>query len=296
MQESIKIIPSHLIDESKWNDCLLVNKGLIYSRYEYLNAMSKHWVGLVLGDYKGIMPICFKKKFGIQYSFIPPFIQQLNWVGKPVSTLDLKHIILQFTKYGDLMWNRMDKGFNQLPKINFIIDLNNSYEKIYNNYSTDLKQNLKKAAKEKLNYKGSSTLLQAINIYKKLYANRLEKTTQQDFDHFINLCLQLFNNNQCFVREVLNSNNEIMAIALLLKDENRIYNIANTTTELGRKTEANHFLLDNIIKEFSSKDLIFDFEGSDIDGVKKFYQKFGPINEPYYHWHINEHWLLPKGF
>jgi hypothetical protein len=61
----------------------------------------------------------------------------------------------------------------------------------------------------------------------------------------------------------------------------------NTTTTPGRKLKANHFLINNIIKEFSQTNLLFDFEGSDLAGVKEFYQNFGPVNQPYFHYHFN---------
>jgi hypothetical protein len=67
----------------------------------------------------------------------------------------------------------------------------------------------------------------------------------------------------------------------------------NSTTPDGRKKEANHFLLDQVIKEFAGKPLIFDFEGSDVPGIKSFYEKFGAINQPYYSLHFN---LLPAPF
>ncbi len=73
-----------------------------------------------------------------------------------------------------------------------------------------------------------------------------------------------------------------MATSLLLRDEKRLYNMMNTTTLAGRKKESNHFLLNAIIEEFSGQDLVFDFEGSDLPGVKSFYESFGPINQPYY--------------
>jgi hypothetical protein len=62
----------------------------------------------------------------------------------------------------------------------------------------------------------------------------------------------------------------------------------NTTTAEGRKLKANHFLLNEVLKEFSGNKMIFDFEGSDLDGVKEFYQNFGPENQPYFHYHFNE--------
>jgi hypothetical protein len=56
----------------------------------------------------------------------------------------------------------------------------------------------------------------------------------------------------------------------------------NTTTSEGRKVEANHYLVDSVIKEFAGTSLTFDFEGSDLPGVKSFYENFGAVNEPYF--------------
>jgi hypothetical protein len=51
--------------------------------------------------------------------------------------------------------------------------------------------------------------------------------------------------------------------------------------------EANHFLFDQLIREFAGQDLILDFEGSDLPGVARFYQKFGPQNQPFSFWKSN---------
>ena len=40
--------------------------------------------------------------------------------------------------------------------------------------------------------------------------------------------------------------------------------------------QANHFLLDAIIKEFAGKNIVLDFVGSDIPGIAHFYKNFGP--------------------
>ena len=64
--------------------------------------------------------------------------------------------------------------------------------------------------------------------------------------------------------------------------------MASSTADAGRKTGANHLLFDNIIREYSGKNLILDFEGSDIGGIKSFYKKFGAVNQPYFTWHFNK--------
>ncbi len=298
MINHFQIISSNQINPNAWDTCVQQHQAPIYLKYNYLTAMSFKWVGLVLENYKGIIPICFKTKFGVKYSYTPAFIQQLGWVGEPIEFKILEKTIYDFVQYGDIMLNHQSNFLlNELQeKTNLIISLNTSYDTIFNNYSSDLKQNLKKAAKENLVYQSSNEIPQAISLYKSFYADRLEKTTQQDFDHFLNLCLQLNETDNCFVRKVVNSQNELLSIALLLKDENRIYNLANSTTELGKKSAANHFLIDNILKEFANSNLIFDFEGSDLPGVKSFYENFGALNQPYFHWHFNRLWFLPKNF
>jgi hypothetical protein len=72
-----------------------------------------------------------------------------------------------------------------------------------------------------------------------------------------------------------------------LKDEKRIYNIASSTLPKGRTLEANHYLFDRLIHEFAGQNLILDFEGSDLPGVARFYEKFGSANQPYFFWKSN---------
>ena len=104
----------------------------------------------------------------------------------------------------------------------------------------------------------------------------------EDYKAFERLCADALDKRMLICRMIKNQVNEILATALLLYDGKRLYNIMNTTTNAGRKAEANHFLIDRIIYEFSSLELIFDFEGSDLPGVKTFYEYFGSINQPFY--------------
>ncbi len=294
MKSKLQTIPSNKINHQKWDECVLQHKAPIYTKFIFLNTMANNWVGLVLNDYEAVMPICYRKKIGITYIYTPAFIQQLGWIGKKNIEWELiEKAVLSIVKYGDIMFNHYN-DFDAIDlerKTNFIINLSADYNKISSNYKSDLKQNLKKASRENLFYQQSNNVEQAISLYKNTYSHRMNGLTDNDFNNFTQLCLSLQKTGDCFVREVVNSKQELLAIALLLIDENRIYNLANSTTTLGRNTEANHFLIDSILKEFANSNYIFDFEGSDLVGVNSFYKKFGSVNEPYYHWHFNH---LPK--
>jgi len=291
MPHFIEILPSHKIDHAKWNDCVrFSSNGLIYANTYYLDHIADNWHGIVMNDYECVMPVVWRKKFGIRYAYNVPFVQQLGWFhqhSKP-DAVELVKKLFSFCKYGDYAFNFYNsvQVDNASTATNYILELFQPFETFTKKYNTDLISNLKKAYKQELVYaKGEYN--EAIDLYKKLYHERTPHVTDHDFENFRRLCEHLYKTGGVIVRNIFNANDELLAIALLLKDERRLYNLMNSTTEQGRKTEANHFLLHNIFKEFAESHLIFDFEGSDIPGVKNFYEKFGAKNQPYCKVHFN---------
>ena len=289
---NIEIIPSHQIDYTKWNNCInQSSNSLIYANAFYLDTITDQWHGLIIDDYDAVMPLPWRKKWGIQYLYTPPFIQQLGLFGnyKALAIGELIVRLHKFAPFGDYKFN-FDNQF--IPKLvaqdNYILDLSIPYQFIAKQYHNDLAQNLKKANKAMLLYSIDNEVAAAISLYRQYYAHRTKHVHSNDYKNCLQLCITLHERNQCFIRKVTTIDGELLAIALLLKDEHRIYNLLNTTTAIGRKLEANHFLIDRIIYEFAEHPILLDFEGSNLPGVKSFYQKFGTTNQPYFHWHHNQ--------
>jgi hypothetical protein len=292
--EKIVPIPSEKIDREKWDACVSNSHNpLIYARSFYLDHISDNWSGLVLNDYEAVMPICWRKKFRIQYFYDVPFIQQLGiFATIDEAPTGLFIIALyEFCNYGDYAFNyQIEEMEKAISCNNYILPLHEEYLTIQKNYSNDLKNNLKKAEKENLIYT-KEDIEPAFHLFKKLYHKRFPHVRNKDFARFLQLAQYLQQSGSAFARKVTNNKNETLATALLFKDENRIYNIMNSIPDAGRKTSANHFLFDNIIWEFSGQPLVLDFEGSDIEGIGHFYENFGSINQPYYKIHYNN---LPR--
>ena len=294
MKHRIKILSSKHIDAGKWDHCVAENtNGLIYSSTAYLHAMSRNWHGIVIDDYTAVMALPWKRKLRIRYGYTPPFMQQLGLVGE-ASSEDLQKILKLFYKFfplADVNFNFLNTNIQQLlpviPRNNFVIDLSSGYDLIKSQYKNNLKENIRKAAHESLVY-AEGDVQEGISMYHSHYHERMKKhIKEKDYKHFSQLCVSLCNNEQCFARTAKNEQSEILAIAVFLKDSKRIYNIMNTTTQKGRDKEANHFLLNQILHEFAGQPLLFDFEGSELLGVRDFYENFGPMNQPYFHYHYN---------
>lgn len=291
MAHQFQILPAAGIVPVQWDACVSRHSnGLIYSRYEYLQHCCPGWHGMIAGDYEGVMALPLRKKFGIRYLYQPPFVQQLGWIGNEAPA-ELVPTLLQFVSYGDVLFNfgnaNLAKQTGGVQKTNLVIDLTQGYEAISASYKKDLVLNLAKAGRSHLRLEPADHISKTIQLYQQLYADRTPHVQQEDYRGFISLCSSLAATGNCFVRRVTDGSGRLAAAGLFLKDEKRVYNVMNSTTSEGRKLEANPFLIDAVIREFAGQPLLFDFEGSDLPGVKSFYEKFGAGNQPYYHWHFN---------
>lgn len=292
MQDTLQIISSASINRSKWDACVAENEhGLIYARTTFLDYMSDNWVGIVQGDYAGVLPICLKKKWGITYASMPFFAQQMGWIGsKPPNVKDLKKNILSIVKYGNISFN-FSNGFMQelgaVSRMNLILPLQVSYEVLFNNYTSHLKRHLRKSASAHLRVEDIDPK-DVISQYRIFLNNKGIPIPESYWQKFTAMCnLESF---ACSVmaKKVVNAQGELLATALFLRDSKRIYNLMPTTLPEGRKSSAMHFLLDSIIREYAARSLLFDFEGSSISSVYQFYKNFAPLPQEYYVYRFNE--------
>jgi len=289
---SISILPADQIDVSKWKVCIENNKGLMYSGTDYLNQMTDQWCGVVINDYQSVMPLPYRKKWGITYLYTPSFTQQLGLTGNYTENEwnAIFHTISGFAKYGDYFLNHLNKPKLNLGNFtgrnNFIISLSRSYEEIYTGYSTNFKRILKKQTS--FSYQIKESVVESIQMHQQLIQPQTKKVTHLDYQHLTALCIQMMQKRKCICRNITDDQNNILSTAILLKDTYRLYNLLNVTTTEGKTLFANHFLMNGIIKEFASSGLTLDLEGSEIPGVKEFYEKMGATNQPYYHWHFNQ--------
>ncbi|MBS1747474.1 MAG: hypothetical protein JST21_15005 [Bacteroidetes bacterium] len=289
----LQLLASHKIDEQKWDQCLKSGtNGLIYSTTDFLCTLCDNWDAIVVGDYDYIMPVPWRKKYGIKYCYHVPFLQQAGVFGKNVSEKIVAGCFDLLRKkflYGDYAFNY--KNIVGTGKIcnNFTLSLASNYNSTSFFYSDKLKADLNKAQCHSFDFVQAGAD-EAINLYHQLYAPRFPHIGKDVFKKLFDFCLIKEKQNNLIVRKI-KCDGSTLAINLLLKDQSRLYNIISCTTAEGRNQHAGHALHDSIIKEFSQTGWLLDFEGSDIPGVAHFYKSFGAMNQPYTRVHFN---ALPK--
>jgi hypothetical protein len=299
MNSHIRVIPAKDIDRLRWDNCIASSpNSIIYVYSFYLDYMAHNWSGIVAGDYEAVMPVPWRKKFGIRYTYDVPFIQQLGWYiskGSDVNPQTLLKSLFQFVKYGSYSFNHGNKIQTKGTSLcnNYVIPLSATYEAISANYSSNVVNNLKRAGRLNLRT-NTSSYEESVYLYRAAYRERLTNTHESDYLNFTALCKALHSMQMVFARKVVDEKSgEILSSGLFLRDERRIYNMMPCTSAEGRKAGAGHFLTDGVLREFAESGLTFDFEGSDIEGIKLFYESFGAVNQPYLRMEKFNHLPLP---
>ncbi len=289
-----------------WDACIRQSQNpLVYGLSWYLNVVTNNkWDALIWNNYESVMPLCYNRKWGLHYIYPPLFAQQLGIFSKeilPNNVLDdfLKHIPTKF-KYVEMNLPLLSKG--TIPpiidsistNINIELDLSLKYEELYQNYSTNLKRNLKKIDSEKLKFDQEVGLFEVVELFKNNKGLEYPDMGETQYKTLIDLNLAAGNHQQSWcvgVRKIASS--QILAGALFITSPKSIVFLFSGVSETGRQQKAMFYLLDQVIKMNAEQGLILDFEGSNNIELARFYRGFGGLEKKYIKIKINK---LPQLF
>jgi len=283
----IKYLSHNEIDKAKWDACITnAPNGLIYAYSFYLHHMSKHWDALVLNDYEAVMPLTWNKKYSFYYLYQPAFTASLGVFGKNLNAKLVSDFIKSIPSKFRLIEISLNRGniFSFPPPFlirnNYILYLNKPYEELYKVYRDNHKRNISKAIQL-----GCSVIKEIpVNEIIKINEEQLKHisgTKPEDYPNFKRLYELLKSRKQAEVYGIIDAKNKILASAVFFFSHNRAYYIMVGNHPDGKTIGASHALIDAFIKDHTGKDLILDFEGSDIRNLAFFYSGFGAKEEIY---------------
>ncbi len=286
MSESshIRYLQQSQIDKIKWDNCISsAENGLIYGYSFYLDCMSKHWDALVLNDYEAVMPLTWNMKYSIRYLYQPFLTAQLGVFGKSVSrelVNDFIAAIPSSFRYIDIYLNYGNEAKNTRTRNNYILDLNKSYESLYENYRENIQRNIKKAKQYGCSIKKDVEIENVIDLAI-LQMRSQNEESKENIERFRKLYQLLKTKNMVTTFGVLSTENKLLASAVFFFSHYRAYYILVGNHPEGKTTGASHALIDAFIKDHAEKNILLDFEGSDIPNLAFFYSSFGATLETY---------------
>ncbi|HSF44895.1 MAG TPA: hypothetical protein VLA58_02760 [Chitinophagaceae bacterium] len=278
----IRFLEREKVNTDAW-DALIrrSSNGLVYALSGFLDNLSPGWCALVSDNFDAVMPLTQRKKYGISYLYQPPFLQQLGIFG--ITNAETNALFISTAKkhyqFAEINLNTTNPCPGTIARQNFVLSLDRPYDEIAAGFSTAHSKNLKRAGNAGLRYVHSQAIESNVNLNYSLIGSSISTVKRFHYDAIIALAGTV--SDHVMSREVW-KDEDLQASCVCFVDHRRIYFILSTVTETGKHHQANHFLIDQLIREYSGQQRILDLEGSDIPGVAEFYKGFGAINEPYY--------------
>jgi hypothetical protein len=292
------------IDKIRWDQCISRSKnGLIYALSWYLDAVTEEkWDALISDDFEWVMPLPLKKKAGITYLPTPAFVQQLGIFGPGPFSTDLtdhfcKHIEAN-VKLTDYHLNYANyptslPGFINKERNNLILELPTERDQLMSLFNENTTRNIRKAEKSAISL-STGSIRSIINLFMQ---NKGQDVPHWKIDTY-NTLERLY--NMCMMRKsgvslgAYNASGELIAGAFFLQWNGRATFIFSGNSEQGKEAGALSALIYKYMMEAPPDIRIFDFEGSDNQGLARYYGGFGASHSNYVHLKQNKLPLLVK--
>ena len=285
---SIQYISRAAIDDKKWNHCITNAKnGFIYAYTYYLDTMARNWSGLILDDYAAVMPLTWHKKLGIHYLY-QPFLTPVGGIFGSIQNEELAlpflNSIPAYFKYIDISLNTQnqikEKKLNPRERLNFVLSLQPTYKEIEKKYSTNHQRNIRKSVAA-----GCTVIhnpdVETIIALAVAQMNHYGQASKENIERFRQLYAVLLQKGMTKTYGIASAEGNILSSCVFFLSHQRAYYILVGNAPESRTTGASHLLIDAFIRDNATKNLVLDFEGSDIPGLADFYSGFGAMPEYY---------------
>lgn len=279
----------------------------IFSQAWWLDAVAGNdfWdVVLVENDGQIVasMPFAIRKRFGRTILSLPPLTQNLGpWVseipGKQSTRMSVQKKLLQKlidelpnydhfsanwhfsqTNWLPFYW----AGFSQTTAYTYRLPILSDHEKIWNGLRENIRTDIRKAkSRFGLKIKTDTSLDAFLKLNKKSFLRQKKDFPYQDdlISCLDNACIKN-NARRIFIAE--DEQGRAHAGVYLVWDAKSAYYLMGGSDPNLRKSGAASYCLWEAIKFSSTVTESFDFEGSMIEPIERFFRAFGAIQTPYF--------------
>ena len=284
----VRRLKRHQIDTERWDAAVLDDRTpLPYGLHWWLDAATdERWNGLVLDDYRVVMPLPTLTRFGVFPAAIrPPYTQQLGPYGdiRPGDTAELLGAVPRtfqtaLTFAPTLRVEEIPTHFHHRRRVNYVVDLSPSFSEVRKRFPRTLQAYLRKCTDDHLE-------LMPTEPFVRLTEERLGDRKGIKAKHFAYLrriidATVAHDHGGCYQ---LQEKGELLAAGFFPTLSRRTINIAPVSTARGLKRRGMSRLLALIMdRESGVPGAAFDFEGSELPGVREYFAKFGGQDEGYY--------------
>ena len=283
----IRFLRRRQINDERWNGVIASSRHeTIYPYTWYLDACADNWAGYVMNDYESVMPVAFRRKIGIKYTYQPIYCQQLGVysdrrVDTEIARMFLHRLRKNF-RMGDYALNEGnilgdEQGFEVNDNTNYVLEMAAPYETVYKKYTENCRRNIKKAYRSEIEFTNEVDIDEVIALKKMSDPNR---RGEEHYAYVQSLFSRLNTRDKIRIFGA-RLGDHLVAAAIFAFSSDRAIFLLSASTERGKERRAMFLVVDRFIEMYAEKMGKLDFEGSNIVSIARFFRGFGAKPEIY---------------
>ncbi len=283
------------IDREQWDNCIRNSPGVSSYAYSwYLDIMAPGWQALVDDDYDSVFPVPGFSRFGIQYIATPVFLQQLGAFSpdKPAAEAISEYLdyMPDFFKLIDLcVGQKIDNdGYKVTEKTNLVLDLSKPYETLVENFSNHCRRNIESSIKKNPELVSDITPDEIIDLFIENKGKDIKGIKVRDYQRLKNLMNFCLKNKKGRIIGVRAARKRLIFGVFLVEIRGNKTILLVVNTPQSRERRIGYFVVNELIRNYSSTRTILDFAGSSIPSVASFMESFGCVKIPFYRIYRNK--------
>ncbi len=277
-QASVQLLPRKKLDLTKWDAAV---RRAPYGLSWWLDAATKNsWYGLVLNDYRAVMPLPVSHRLGpLKLINGAPFTQHQGPFGdfRPEDTeLFLAAIpkhwyVRKLAVYPPFPLPEALQRWAITARTNHELDLSPDYDQLRRGYRKDLRRKLRDFPPIQL---VEWPLPHFLAFYQKHLAAKA-KLNNASLAALARLTAGILRHHAGNCYHLTDETGATVSALFVVRHGNRVFKLLAASSPKGFQLHGMARLLDGVVRTHAGTDMVLDFEGSDLPGVASFFRGFG---------------------
>lgn len=270
----------------QWNQLVDEKQAEIFSYSWYLDACTDHWAVLVDDAFENGIAIGYVTKLGQRLISPPIFVRNLDFIGEDLNfrkkALDY---IMQHFQFGHL------QSVQEWP-------LQSQKQRVFQQVEGDIalgsqaKRMIQKARKLGFEIVVTEDWKSVLAIIREELSAKISEFTSENLSRLHNLVSNLALNERLTCFGIFSDGKLEGGMFFMETNTKRMY-LKGAARKLTRDSGGMYLCMHHAIQEAIQAQKKFDFGGSEVDGVRRFNQNLGGIDQHYYiyDWNKTPFWF-----
>jgi hypothetical protein len=266
--------------EDNWSVALVEKGGQVVASMPYMFKREMLFTLISMPKFTPMMGIYIAYPKGCSYN------RRLSWEKEM-----MQGIIMQLPKFDSFnqffsknIQNWLPfywEGFHQTTRYSYTIE-SSSFENIQRHFSNDIKRRIKRAERLKVEVVQGGDIALFYQLNQHTFIKKGLRVPYS-FEELQYLYKRLKEHDACKIYRAKASDGETLAMGFFVYDAHTVYYLMSGFRESRQELGGMALVLIKGIEFAMQTNRVFDFEGSMIEGIERYFRSFGAQQSPYFH-------------